>query len=322
MIFARSASLILTVLAAASAVSASPLDKRSDVMTVTPTVQVQLTSAQDFCMFFPPSPGMLVAPNEDNGIPFCSKAGRTKGAKAFPKGTITTAHYLKTSKYAQVTGYFDRTKYKLQMTDGGGQYDNHNKGKPVGATCKGYKYFVQMLEPDIERFCIRCCHSKVDCNTGRSEYGCLRVVPGDYQRTNTLDDVTPKAASKSSSKTSSASKKKKTSSTSRHSNVGFDDVVVSSQSAFDAFHEGTNALEEEVNARVDLDVIKSDWNAFLTDLALRYPASADDLYRLETIANGFTTYEDWEELIKVLRQNLNDDTPSATAAAHNNQATW
>lgn len=77
---------------------------------------------------------------------------------------ITTAHYLKTSTYVQITGFFDRTKYDLQETDGGGQYDNHAKGKPVGAQCKGYNYFVNMIEPDLQRFCIRCCQDKVRVN--------------------------------------------------------------------------------------------------------------------------------------------------------------
>lgn len=79
----------------------------------------------------------------------------------FITGFITTAHYLKSSTYVQVTGFFDRTKYKLGANDGGGQYDNHGKGKPVAAMCKGYNFFVSLIEPDIERFCIRCCQDKV-----------------------------------------------------------------------------------------------------------------------------------------------------------------
>jgi hypothetical protein len=76
-------------------------------------------------------------------------------------GFITTAHYLKTSSYVQITGFFDRSKYNLGSNDGGGQYDNHAHGKPVGAQCKGYNYFVNLVEPDIDRFCIRCCQDKV-----------------------------------------------------------------------------------------------------------------------------------------------------------------
>lgn len=77
-------------------------------------------------------------------------------------GFITVAHYAKKeNSYEQVTGFFNRDAYHLLATDGGGQYDNHASGKPTGATCQGYNYFVSMIEPDIERFCIRCCQSKV-----------------------------------------------------------------------------------------------------------------------------------------------------------------
>ncbi|OAD66547.1 hypothetical protein PHYBLDRAFT_22465, partial [Phycomyces blakesleeanus NRRL 1555(-)] len=95
-------------------------------------------------------------------------------------GFITTAHYTSNDTYVQVTGFFDRTKYDLLETDGGGQYDAHGNHKPVGAMCKGYPHFVNLVEPSDNRFCIRCCENEDDCNTGRSEYGCLRVVPGDY----------------------------------------------------------------------------------------------------------------------------------------------
>lgn len=171
-----------TLLLAATAVVASPLQARDDVMTPTPGVQVMIKSGQDFCLFLPPKPGLEVAPYESEGKPFCSEAGAITGAQKFPEGTlqgcflkdrkihtcipdagfITVAHYAKKeNSYEQVTGFFNRDAYHLLATDGGGQYDNHASGKPTGATCQGYNYFVSMIEPDIERFCIRCCQSKV-----------------------------------------------------------------------------------------------------------------------------------------------------------------
>ncbi|KAG0737318.1 hypothetical protein G6F57_011805 [Rhizopus arrhizus] len=145
-----------------------------------------INSQKDFCIFLPPQPGLVVAVNENNGIPFCFNQDAVPNATVFPTDFITTAHYLKTSTYVQITGFFNRTKYDLQETDGGGQYDNHAKGKPVGAQCKGYNYFVNMIEPDLQRFCIRCCQDKDDCNTGRSGYGCLRIVTGDYTDDNNM----------------------------------------------------------------------------------------------------------------------------------------
>lgn len=47
-------------------------------------------------------------------------------------------------------------------------------------TCNGYKYWVNMLEPDVNQYCIRCCKSQSDCNLGLSTYGCERIIPGDY----------------------------------------------------------------------------------------------------------------------------------------------
>lgn len=141
-----------------------------------------VNSQQDFCLFLPPQPGLGVAETENDGIPFCTKKDTVPKASEFPQGKekiiiiikfclfnllqnilgfITTAHYLKSNDYVQVTGFFDRTKYSLGAKDGGGQYDNHAKGKPVHAQCKDYKYFVSLVEPDIERFCIRCCNDKV-----------------------------------------------------------------------------------------------------------------------------------------------------------------
>ncbi|ORE10452.1 hypothetical protein BCV72DRAFT_247520 [Rhizopus microsporus var. microsporus] len=173
-----------------------------------------INSQDDFCIFLPPKPGLEVAPNENNGIPFCFNQNAVPKANLFPQGFITTAHYLRTSKYVQITGFFDRTKYSLGANDGGGQYDNHAHGKPVGAQCKGYNYFVNLIEPDIERFCIRCCQDKADCNTGRSGYGCLRVVDGDYTRDNNM-------VGHSGNNSTSAAKKK----SNGHSNSSINSVL-------------------------------------------------------------------------------------------------
>ncbi|KAL1926099.1 hypothetical protein VTP01DRAFT_6136 [Rhizomucor pusillus] len=170
--------------------------------------QVAVNSLSDFCLFLPPKPGMEIAPNEDIGISFCLKPSTISGSKALPAGFIKTAHFLKTSTYVQLTGWIDRTKYKLKSSDGGGQYDNHGNGKPVGAVCKNYNYFVELIEPDINRFCIRCCQNKADCPTGRSGYGCLRVVPGDYSHgKNTTSTSLTGSTSTTNSKTSTTTKK-------------------------------------------------------------------------------------------------------------------
>jgi hypothetical protein len=135
---------------------------------------IQIKSGTDFCTFLPPHAGDDVGATEDQGKPFCTSSAL--GGQTFPSGFIKSAHYVSTSKYVQVTGKIDRTKYQLSASDGGGQYDN----KDVSATCNGYKYFVNMLEPDSNRYCIRCCSSQSDCNLGKSTYGCPSIVPGNY----------------------------------------------------------------------------------------------------------------------------------------------
>ncbi|KAG0170321.1 hypothetical protein DFQ28_010265 [Apophysomyces sp. BC1034] len=256
--------------------------------------QVAIHSADDFCLFLPPSPGLEVAVNEDNGIPFCSKANDTPNAKEFPQGFVQVAHYAKTSKYVQVTGYFDRSTYQLSAQDGGGQYDSHAKHKPVGATCQGYPFFVSLIEPDIQRFCIRCCKNTADCNTGRSGYGCLRVVSGNYSKSN-----------------------------STHSNTAFDSVLdelppadsydspkipdngsSSDASPLDAFPEAIDHLESALASNPTVEQLKSQWDAFIQQLAARYPNVAQKIRSLGALADNFTSVDEWRSFVTALKQKI------------------
>lgn len=45
-----------------------------------------IKSQEDFCIFLPPKPGLEVAVNENNGIPFCSNKNAVPNATEFPKG--------------------------------------------------------------------------------------------------------------------------------------------------------------------------------------------------------------------------------------------
>ncbi|KAG2200464.1 uncharacterized protein EV154DRAFT_525828 [Mucor mucedo] len=136
---------------------------------------IQVKSASAFCSFMPPKAGDDVGATENDGIPFCTSSAL--GGKTFPSGFIKSAHYASTSTYSQVTGRIDRSKYSLKSSDGGGQYDNKDIDN---VTCNGYKYFVNLIEPDANVFCIRCCKNQADCRLGISTYGCARIVPGNY----------------------------------------------------------------------------------------------------------------------------------------------
>jgi len=140
--------------------------------------KVALVSKTDFCSFLPKRPGQNIGESEVDAIPFCTKPNsKAPGAKIFPSGFIKTAHFATGDGFIQVTGTIDRTKYKLSKKDGGGQYDTK---APSGASCVGFKNFVNLIEPDINRFCIRCCNDTKKCVTSKSTEGCASIVPGNY----------------------------------------------------------------------------------------------------------------------------------------------
>ncbi|KAG1443716.1 hypothetical protein G6F56_010571 [Rhizopus delemar] len=158
---------IFILFALLGSVYAVPLSKRG--------YSIQLQSSSQFCSFMPPHRGDDVGGTENDGIPMCTST--SLGDQQFPTGFIKSSHYVKTTNYVQVTGTIDRSKYGLSSSDGGGQYDNKDID---GVTCNGYKYFVNLIEPDANVFCIRCCKNQSDCKLGLSTFGCDRVVPGNY----------------------------------------------------------------------------------------------------------------------------------------------
>ncbi|KAI8139261.1 hypothetical protein BJV82DRAFT_522002 [Fennellomyces sp. T-0311] len=298
-------SLLALTLFAGRAVSAIPLLQARDVQSATTaanSTEIAIHSGDDFCLFLPPQPGLEVAPYEDIGKPFCSKQDGVPGAEAFPEGFITVAHYEKSETYEQVTGYFDRTKYGLLEDDGGGQYDNHGNGKPMGASCTGYSFFVSMIEPSDNRFCIRCCQNTADCPTGRSEYGCLRIIPGDYSQgdNSTAQDSLP--SGQQDDRTVSA-----------HSNGDTDWEIPPVERSFDAIASVIKVIQTELDNGTPLDEIQTYWTHFLNKLGDQFP---DDSHigKLQDITSDFNTKEDWEELVKVFG--------NSDASQHQDQASW
>ncbi|KAI8146660.1 hypothetical protein BJV82DRAFT_599366 [Fennellomyces sp. T-0311] len=145
-----------------------------------PYITLEVKDATNFCTFLPPADSVdrNIASTEYIANVYCM--GSTPQAKAVGKladGFIQSAHFLATDSYVQVTGQIDPVKGNLNATDEGGQYDIV---MPKGAVCVGWKHFVNLIEPAGNTYCIRCCHSKVDCNRGISEKGCAHIVPGDY----------------------------------------------------------------------------------------------------------------------------------------------
>ncbi|KAI8973487.1 hypothetical protein BDF20DRAFT_914922 [Mycotypha africana] len=140
-------------------------------------VKFYVLSESDFCSYLPKEPGQLISESEDDATAFCT-VSHDDQTETFPEGFIKSAHFYQTSSFVQVTGQIDHTAYDIQTGDGGGQYDQKNL--PNAVCNDNLKYWVNVIEPDSDRFCIRCCEKKEDCNIGISTYGCERIVPGDY----------------------------------------------------------------------------------------------------------------------------------------------
>ncbi|KAI8599727.1 hypothetical protein EDD21DRAFT_355206 [Dissophora ornata] len=149
----------------ASVVSAAPTKVTGQIGAI--------ISAKDFCLFLHPLPGGDISKSEDRAV-------APPNAGPLPQGFIKSAHFLsnKADNYVQVTGRIDRNKYKFSADDGGGQYDIK---APVGSKCAGYNYYVEFIEPDSQIYCIRCCKDKADCPVNKSNYGCEKVLGGNYQ---------------------------------------------------------------------------------------------------------------------------------------------
>ncbi|KAF9911083.1 hypothetical protein BX616_010674 [Lobosporangium transversale] len=137
-----------------------------------------LDSADSYCFFLPPMVGGDIAANEDRAIAFCNKPNpRAPGAKIFPPGFVLSAHWATGPNWIQITGQIDPAQYSLNPCDTGGQYDIK---APVGATCVGYNHFVNVIEPELGVYGMRCCKEKQDCDVYHSTYGVKRVYGAQY----------------------------------------------------------------------------------------------------------------------------------------------
>ncbi|OAD70838.1 hypothetical protein PHYBLDRAFT_102846, partial [Phycomyces blakesleeanus NRRL 1555(-)] len=139
-----------------------------------------VVDASNFCLFMPPADSVNrnIADTEWNAEAFCiGKAPKATNAGKLNDNFILSAHYLATDEYVQVTGQIDPIKGNLNVTDDGGQYDIK---APDGSSCAGWLFYVNLVEPTIGTYCMRCCNDSKTCNRGISEKGCAHIIPGDY----------------------------------------------------------------------------------------------------------------------------------------------
>ncbi|KAG0049094.1 hypothetical protein BGZ83_006044 [Gryganskiella cystojenkinii] len=118
------------------------------------------------CLILPP-PGKLIGDTEQDGHVQCTDGNPT----LLPQNFFKSKKFLTTPDYIQAWGYMNDDAVGLLTSDGGGQYDIHRDSGTN--TAPGFPVFVELLEPDSGRWCIRFCHKvgKV-CNMGKSEAGC------------------------------------------------------------------------------------------------------------------------------------------------------
>ncbi|KAG0199679.1 hypothetical protein BGX28_007093 [Mortierella sp. GBA30] len=145
------------------------------------------------CLILPPS-GQRIGDTETNGHVQCTDGE----PKLLPDDFFVTKNFKTTDTYVQAWGYMNDDSVGLIKNDGGGQYDTHKDSGDNKAP--GYAIFVQLLEPDSGRWCIRFCQeeNKHDCNMGKSDYGCEGAL-----------GITEWSKSKSMSTSNSKSKKSK-----------------------------------------------------------------------------------------------------------------
>ncbi|KAF0420590.1 88 kda immunoreactive mannoprotein mp88 [Gigaspora margarita] len=148
-------------------------------------ITVTVQSEDMFCLFLPRNQGQDIGSSEVDAIAFCNNfSPNAPNARIFPDGLIKTMCLGSGPGYVQMTGLIDGNVY-LNATDGGGQYDIN---APSGAVCHGYDSFVNLIEPNNGRFCIRCCDSSATsskmCDTSRSTDGCVNIIQGKYEDCN------------------------------------------------------------------------------------------------------------------------------------------
>ncbi|KAG0000587.1 hypothetical protein BGZ65_004235 [Modicella reniformis] len=138
-----------------------------------------IKSAKEFCLMLPPKYAGGIAEHEDSAIAFCTtdKLARQLKARTLPKGFIQSAYFTKGKDWVQVTGLINRGEYGLSTTDGGGQYDIK---APKWSVCQGYEHYVELVEPDNNMFCFKCCAKKEDCPVNKSTHGCRKILGGTY----------------------------------------------------------------------------------------------------------------------------------------------
>lgn len=155
-----------------------------------------LNSAEDFCLWGPPTSGKEVSVTEEIEVAWCTK---DHGARQIPNGALHSVHFVSTPAYLQVTGTGDLTKLNIKKGDEGGELDPHGatgNGNPIGglvyttawsSTGKHEQISEWMMEISATSYCFRGCKgtdyvSQMLCTHIYDEMGCDFIMPASYEK--------------------------------------------------------------------------------------------------------------------------------------------
>lgn len=186
--------VLSALLVSASAVSAQP---NIYAYTYTSNNIVKVNSLTDMCLIAPLNPHTDIGVAEGSGTKtYCTAKARYDDPNQgqLPADFFSDARYVEygTVNYNQVrqiTGCINTSHLsRLNPSDEGGQFDSSgqgNDGVPSQSFCilpgnNKRGFYVQLIEPAENRFCIRCCENNADCVHTEDTDGCEVAIPGYY----------------------------------------------------------------------------------------------------------------------------------------------
>ncbi|CAK5268542.1 unnamed protein product [Mycena citricolor] len=147
---------------------------------------VWINSADDFCLWAPPSVG-TIGDTERDEVAWCTMPGH--GARLVPPGTFHGVHFVKTADYVQVTGVGNFTSINIPRHDQPDPHGADGNGNPIGGLVFGnsfspglqYHEWTSFIS-DTE-FCFRACigpNAARNCQHIYDLMGCYWNMPANY----------------------------------------------------------------------------------------------------------------------------------------------
>ncbi|KAJ7589816.1 carbohydrate-binding module family 13 protein [Mycena floridula] len=148
-----------------------------------------INSADDFCLWAPPSTG-TIGDTERDEVAWCTKSGR--GTRTIPNGSLKGVHFVQTPDYVQVTGVGDFTSLNIPRGDSGGELDPHGadgNGNPIGGLVFGNTFGTALQYHEWtnfisdSEFCFRACtgaNAARNCQHIYDVMGCFWNMPANY----------------------------------------------------------------------------------------------------------------------------------------------